>query len=61
MNKAFSKVKSVTCTRGTGTMSYKLNGTSLALTIDEKYGDKKDKGSGQRDNPAARIKKEQDK
>jgi hypothetical protein len=58
--KALSKVKSVTCTLGSGPYSYKLNGASLTFTIDDKYDDHKDKAN-QKDALVAKIKKDLDK
>jgi hypothetical protein len=58
--KALSRVKSVSCTLGSGPYSYKLSGANLAFTIDDKYDDKKDKAY-QKDALVAKIKKDLDK
>ena len=58
--KALSKVKTVTCTLGTGPYSYKLSGASLTFTVDDKYDDHKDKVY-QKDGLVAKIKKDLDK
>jgi hypothetical protein len=56
---ALSKVTDITCVRGTGTLTYKLTGSHLALVYDPTYN--KNNGAGQRDDLIKALKRDLDK
>jgi len=56
---ALSKLTTITCTRGKGSLSYAVAGSQLTLSIDTSFG--KTNPAGQRDDLKARIKKDLDK
>jgi hypothetical protein len=59
VKKAVTKVTSIVCTKGTGTLSYKLTGGTLTFSVDGKYD--KNNGAGQRDALVEKMKKDLDK
>src|SRR5262245_12682711 len=56
---AFSKVKTVTCTMGKGTLSYKLGGGEVTFTVDPSF--TKNSPAGQEEDLVTKLKKDLDK
>lgn len=58
VKKAVGKVTSIVCTKGTGTISYKLSGGTLTFAVDGKFD--KNNPAGQRDDLVSKMKKDLD-
>jgi len=56
---AISKVKTVTCTMGRGTLNYKLSGAEITFTVDPSF--TKNNAAGQESDLVERLKKDLDK
>lgn len=59
VKQAVSKVATLVCTRGKGTLDYKLKGGTLTFTLDTAFD--KNNAAGQRDNLVDKLKKDLDK
>jgi hypothetical protein len=59
VKKAISKVTTVVCQRGTGTLSYTLKGSTLTIMVDPSY--KKNNAAGQESDFVEKLKKDLDK
>lgn len=59
VKKAFSKLTSITCQRGTGTIGYSFKGGTLTFTVDGKYD--KNNASGQQADLVEKLKTDLDK
>lgn len=59
VKQAVSKVATLVCTRGKGTLDYKLKGGTLTFTLDTAFD--KNNAAGQRDDLVSKLKKDLDK
>ncbi|HEY0989580.1 MAG TPA: hypothetical protein VGD80_21070 [Kofleriaceae bacterium] len=59
VKKSLTKVTSVVCTKGSGTIGYSLKGATLTFTVDTKFD--KNNAAGQRDDLVTKLKKDLDK